>query len=120
MCRSLRSTFRPTTKKSQHLARVAHPLRHPLPVKVLQQRNSDLSRQAEELFELADVNRFSATRRHLLASSGEVVVMHVDAVGEPNECSLVHEKSDDALDDFRFLSNSVDQFRYGRRLQAGI
>src|SRR5581483_12024977 len=109
-----------TTKTSQHLARIAHPLRHARAIEVLQQRNRHLPRQAEDFLELTDVDRLAAMRGNGLLRAVEIFLMHVDAVREPDELPLLYQKSDDALDDFRLLRDRVDQLRNRWRLQAGV
>jgi len=46
--------------------------------------------------------------------------MNVDAIGEPDQRSLLHEKADHALDHLRLMRHRLDQLRDGRRLQAGF
>src|SRR5579872_396105 len=109
-----------TTKTSQHLPGVAHPLRHARAIEVLQQRNRNLPRQPEDLLELTDVDGLAAMRGDRLLRVVEILLVHVNAVGEPNELALLDQKSDDAFDHLRLLRDRIDQLRNGRRLEAGI
>src|ERR1700694_1002932 len=94
---------------SQNAPRVPDPLRHSLSVKPFEEWNRDFSGQPKKLLELTDVDRLAFPRGHPMSRVVEHLPMDVDALGQANQRSFLHQEADHAFDHLRLLRDRMDQ-----------